>query len=40
VFLVSSADFYMEDAAVLKELRRRRAAGADRDIPPFFKGGD
>ncbi len=32
VFLVSSADFYVYDAAALKELRRRRAAGADWDI--------
>ncbi len=32
VFLVSSADFYMYDAAALKELRRRRAAGAAWDI--------
>ncbi|MDS4020294.1 MAG: glycosyltransferase family 4 protein [Candidatus Competibacter sp.] len=32
VFLVSSADFYVYDAATLKELRRRRAAGADWDI--------
>ncbi|MDG4554667.1 MAG: glycosyltransferase family 4 protein [Candidatus Competibacter sp.] len=32
VFLVSSADFYMYDRATLKELRRRRAAGADWDI--------
>ncbi|HRD67995.1 MAG TPA: glycosyltransferase family 4 protein [Candidatus Competibacter sp.] len=32
VFLVSSADFYVYDAAALKELRRRRAAGADWDV--------
>ncbi len=32
VFLVSSADFYVYDAAALKALRRRRAAGADWDI--------
>lgn len=32
VFLVSSADFYVYDAAALKELRRRRVAGADWDI--------
>ena len=32
VFLVSSADFYVYDAAALKELRRRRAVGADWDI--------
>jgi glycosyltransferase involved in cell wall biosynthesis len=32
VFLVSSADFYVYDAAALKELRRRRATGTDWDI--------
>ena len=32
VFLVSSADFYVYDAAALKELKRRRATGADWDI--------
>ena len=32
VFLVSSADFYVYDGAALRELRRRRAAGADWDI--------
>ena len=32
VFLVSSADFYVYDAAALREVRRRRAAGADWDI--------
>lgn len=32
VFLVSSADFYVYDGAVLRELRRRQATGADWDI--------
>jgi glycosyltransferase involved in cell wall biosynthesis len=32
VFLVSSADFYVYDAAALRELKRRRAAGVDWDI--------